>query len=273
MLDPVTSAALIKTGGSLVSGLLGRSGKTSWKDKWATFQNDQEMQEKALAQKFRLAKQYKIHPLTMLGANTPQISSPVYQSKSDNMGQNAVRALTQGASSYFTGKANQEIENLQLERARLENDLLRSQITSINRPAGVPQSSSLPQSLEPQTGKAQLREAQTPMGYKHGTQPFLTVGIDPETGKPFRVYNEDLGDNEVLQAATALGITMPDLIHGRYTQKQAQKLVPVIKKLRNAPKGSRKFDKKAAQYISDSKKRFRSAITAQKVYKSMKNWK
>ena len=134
-MDPLITSALISGGSNLIYGLLGGNKGPSWKDQWASFENQQEMEVKAFKQKMKLADFYKIHPLTMLGAQLPQVSSPVYSGGGgSNMGQNVVRSLAKGASDYFTGKANEKMNALALERAQLENDLLRSQISSINTP-------------------------------------------------------------------------------------------------------------------------------------------
>lgn len=119
---------------TVVNKVLGGGKGTSWKSKWASFENDQEMQQIAFANKMKLAKKHKIHPLTMLGSQLPQISSPVYQGGS-NTGQQIGEAISRGASAYFSGKATEKMNDLALERARLENELLRSQITSVNNPA------------------------------------------------------------------------------------------------------------------------------------------
>ena len=120
---------------SAASSLFGGSKGASWKDKWSAFKNDQKMQEKAFQQKMDLAKKHKIHPLTMLGAQVPQVSSPVYSGGSgSNMGQNIGNLISQGASQLYTGSIQSQMNDLALERAQLENDLLRSQISSINDP-------------------------------------------------------------------------------------------------------------------------------------------
>lgn len=132
-MDPMTTAALIKTGGTIISGLLG--GKKKRGPSPTDMIGYQSMADhQAFDDKMTLAAKYKIHPLTMLGVNTSgTFTAPVYEDRSDNMGQNIASAITKGASDYFTGKAAQEMEDLSLERARLENELLRTQITSVGR--------------------------------------------------------------------------------------------------------------------------------------------
>ena len=94
-----------------------------------------DLTRQSYAEKMRAAKKYGIHPLTMMGTGSIQPSAPVYSGGGSNMGQNIGEAISRGASQYLTGKESSELNALTLERAKLENDLLRSQITSINNPA------------------------------------------------------------------------------------------------------------------------------------------
>jgi hypothetical protein len=136
-MDPLIASSLISTGGSLVSGLLGGDDGPSAMEQINHNAYAQRLAlRKVTHEKMRLAKQYNIHPLTMLGTQAPQASSPVYHQK-ENMGQNVATALAKGASDYFTGKANQKMNDLAIERAQLENQLLKTQISSINNPAAT----------------------------------------------------------------------------------------------------------------------------------------
>ncbi len=131
-LSPLVASALISTAGGIASGLLGGDDGPGAREQ---INNNAKAQavafRKLTAQKMRSAKAHNIHPLVMLGAQAPQVSAPVYHHR-ENMGQNIAQAVAKGASSFFTAKANQEMSDLALERAKLENQLLRTQITSIN---------------------------------------------------------------------------------------------------------------------------------------------
>jgi len=158
-MDPMTTSALISTGGSLLGGLLGGGG-TSWN------KQRKQMQEQLSDQK---AYQYEIDterpswvvkgaqaagisPLVALGMQP--ISTPGVSIGSDtkpqidfqSMGQNLGRA----AEAYMSQdqRAKQAVvDQLALERAQLENDLLRSQISSVNnssRTPGMPGTQSIP---------------------------------------------------------------------------------------------------------------------------------
>jgi hypothetical protein len=132
------------------------------------------------------------------------------------MGQNLGRAVN----SVFQGAREKQLGELAVERAKLENDLLRSQISNINSQPGD----------APRPIQEGLQDAETPVGYAPGFHGLLKLGVDPETGKVVRVWNDDLGDNEVMQALTAFGVTLPDLISGRIGEPTARKLRTYIQK-------------------------------------------
>jgi hypothetical protein len=75
-----------------------------------------------------------LHPLTVIGMNPGAGISASYSGDPSSMGQNIGRAAAAGINGYHEAK----LEKLALERAQLENDLLRSQITNVNRQAGDP---------------------------------------------------------------------------------------------------------------------------------------
>jgi hypothetical protein len=81
------------------------------------------------------AKANKIHPLAAIGTSVGGASMPIYNNNESGQiidGQNLGRA----AASIFSGKRERQMQDLALERAHLENDLLRSQITSVNSQPG-----------------------------------------------------------------------------------------------------------------------------------------
>lgn len=169
--------------GSLIGGLGGGGGL----DRGAIFDQyklQQRHEVNMFHEKMNLAQKYKIHPLTMVGAQLPQASSPVYSGKDNSMGQNIAKSIGQGVSQAFTGKSLRTMNALQLERAQLENELLKTQITSINRPqAGELQSTNNVLTLPSE------QEAQNPNkpGYAAADRSPATktfdIGIDATTGK------------------------------------------------------------------------------------------
>ena len=157
--------------------------------------HQEEFTKRAFAQKMRLAKSYKIHPLAMLGAQLPQPTAPVYEGKSDNMGQNIAYAISKGASDYYTAKHTEKLDQLQLERAQLENDLLRSQIISINSPmrAGTAYSNDQKVLTLPDEN---IHRSNKDRG--------LTSGSDnpPPAGKKFTVGSTPFGDVHITLPAS-----------------------------------------------------------------------
>jgi hypothetical protein len=134
----------------------------------------------------RAGKKHKIHPLTLLGAGNVPISHPVYEQK-QNMGQNITNAVAQGTSAYFKGKEMDKLNQLTLERAQLENELLRSQITAISNPSNAGTAYSNDQRV--------LNIADENVHRKHN-ETGLTAGSEnpPPAGKRFTVGNTPYGE-------------------------------------------------------------------------------
>lgn len=121
--------------GSVVNGFLGRSAASEQADLQKQFAKN------AIQWKVQDSLKAGIHPLYGLGANTVNYS-PVSVGGPDmswlgDMGQEIDRArmATSGAETRGTTAA---LESLSLERAGLENDLLRAQIAKTNAQVGPP---------------------------------------------------------------------------------------------------------------------------------------
>lgn len=197
-MDPLVTSSLISTGGSLLGGLFG--GKKA--PKFQVQLNDSLTAQRMTANRawddvMHNAKKYKIHPLAALGANV-QASAPVFQAgggdTSPSMGQNIVNSLASGASQYFMGKANEEMNKLALERAGLENELLRSQITSINNPQTAGSAYSNDQRVLSSSQKVLNLPDENIARKKDETG--LTAGSEnpPPAGKRFTVGNTPYGE-------------------------------------------------------------------------------
>lgn len=221
--------------GSLAGKAFGDSGPGLTETLNINFKNWKKQIAHELPGRVNAAKKAGIHPLYALGMNStasqPQMvggdSNPMDYS---SMGQDIGRAVEAYASgSQRTAK---RLEALSLDRAELENQLLRSQIAR-NIQQGTP---SLADSADDVRYPAQ---AKMPMGYGD-TAPLLRLGRD-QKGNPVRVYNDDLGDNELLQAVTALGYSIPDWIHGNVTR-------PASSKLRNFFKAARSLGRQYNTY-------------------------
>ncbi len=74
-----------------------------------------------------------IHPLAGIGVPLTTGGVSTHSGgEENNMGQNLARA----AASAIQGRADKQLEELTIERAKLENDLLRSQLTTVTRQPG-----------------------------------------------------------------------------------------------------------------------------------------
>lgn len=145
------------------------------------------------------AKKHGIHPLVAMGVN-PGGSQPVYTSaKQDaaNMGQNLGRSANAAIQNAF---ADKEIQQLQKERAHLENELLRAQISEVNRQPGDPKSGVI---TDPDVlVKPSEQFAQNPLeGKQKGNKAF------------WQEYNLGYGQSIRLPAAEELSEAMEALGH------------------------------------------------------------
>lgn len=255
-MDPLVTSSLISTGGSLLGGLLGGGSKRpriseaiknaigykkhnstsiALLDQLGIREGSQEgqyvsaPQADAIAQHYALtgkmgsAKLNNIHPLTALGIQ-PSVSGitnsigSMDDSSSSRWG-DALNEAGQGISravAAYSSREEREMSKisakLQLENQELQNARLRSEIALMHSPGSPPG-----MSLAGSDSDARYpSQSHMPMGYGD-TAPLLRVGRD-RNGNPIRVYNDDLGDNEVLQAATAFGYSIPDWLHGNITR-------------------------------------------------------
>ncbi len=93
------------------------------------------------ASTMKAAEVNKIHPLVALGISPSSGGFSLSQDVSSGMGQNIGRAVR---SAFSGSRQEQELADLAVERAHLENDLLRSQISNINYQPGDPRVISKP---------------------------------------------------------------------------------------------------------------------------------
>ncbi|QXP44133.1 MAG: DNA pilot protein [Arizlama microvirus] len=133
-------AAALPAAASLVGGLISAK-------KAGDIQDSNVAQQNAFAQhgiqwKVADAKAAGINPLAALGAPTmsyspQQVGGPDVGTAISDMGQNLGRAVDASSTSEARS-SSKVVEALTLERAKLQNDLLRSQITQINRASNPP---------------------------------------------------------------------------------------------------------------------------------------
>lgn len=157
-MDPLVTSTLVSTGADLLGGLFGgKSSATKAYDMakeqaWIGVENQKYIDENRIGWLKKAAEQNQISPLVALGmqpVSGPTVSmGPVEKSGFDasSLGQNLGRA----AEAILTKdqRVQQKLmDGLALERASLENDLLRSQISNISKPTNPP----VPSSVKPMT--------------------------------------------------------------------------------------------------------------------------
>lgn len=193
--------AILGAAGSLASSLLGSSQAKSQQDMQLKFA------KKGIQWKVADATAAGLHPLAALGANTMSYQ-PIQVGAPDlgAMGQDVGRAIeaTQNGTERATGK----VGLLQLERAGLENDLLRTQIASENARLRAQLGPPMPTdggagNLIPGQGNSLIPSKVVP--------PQLTKGLN--LGKGFNVnpnfsdaqtIEDRYGDSEILSMLMAI---------------------------------------------------------------------
>lgn len=126
--------SIISAGASLLGGVLGNKSQESANDQNAALQR--EFAQNGISWKIEDGAKHGLHPLASIGAQGYQ-AAPSYIGDSSlgnsvaNLGQNIRRSID----STRTGsrrKAAAVADKLQLENMKLQNDLLRSQITKVH---------------------------------------------------------------------------------------------------------------------------------------------
>lgn len=127
--------ALIAAGGNIIGGILGESSKN--KDRALS----KEFAQQGIRWKVADAKAAGIHPLAALGAQTQTYSAPVGSGLAEGFagaGQDVSRAINATRTAdERVGAVNKTIQDLQIQKMGLENQMLASQIAKINQ-AGTP---------------------------------------------------------------------------------------------------------------------------------------
>lgn len=139
MVDPITTAALVKGGATIASSLIpslfgGKKKKPLTAEDQAHIQG--ELQKDQWHVNMAMSKKYGIHPLAALGIS-PTSSGVIPQSSYDTgdiSGQNLARAAGAAIKGFKAGA----LEKLALERAELQNDLLRAELTQMTNVGSQP---------------------------------------------------------------------------------------------------------------------------------------
>lgn len=171
------------------------------------------------------AKSLGIHPLAMLGMPTSGSPSMPFSSpegsKLDSFaagGADLSRALSAGMTT--TEKLQERLLLAQIQGQEIDNATRASILAKSQQPGNPPAGSTLNDRL--------MSMVHNRLGVADGVMPISRVGVDDE-GVPMRVYNDELGDNEVLMGVHALRYTFPDWIQGHVTRPAGRWLRDVFR--------------------------------------------
>lgn len=212
----------------LVGGLFGGKSSGAAKEsrhiQWDTYQMQKDLAYNGVARRVEDAKRAGVNPMVALGMNPYQggVASVVGdvgggESKFGALakaGADVSRAIAARGTAEERAAAK-TLAGLALEKAGLENDLLRSQIRTMEaQSAPAPVGSGNYEDVVMKDVRYPT-QSRMPMGYGD-TAPFWREGKD-RNGRPVRVYNDELGDNEVLQAVTS-PIAVMDMLRNHRRQ-------------------------------------------------------
>lgn len=242
-MHPLVTSALISGGSQILGGLFGgggnsnkRASRLAVEAEMRALQNQETLDKNRFSWITEGAQKAGIHPLAAMGMQPVSLSpTPVFGDSGGSdkfgaiadMGQGISRAVTAWTSKEERQMAAQSAA-LQLENQQLQNDRLRSEISLMNT-GGTPGITAGPH-MPGQGDGRYLPQELLPLGYGDDA-PFLRMGIDSK-GNRLRVYNDELGDNEILQAMTSLGYTIPDWLHGNVTKPIARRVRGARQKIR-----------------------------------------
>lgn len=179
--------------GSVVSGLFGKSAAEE------QAQLQKQFAKNAIQWKVEDAKKAGVHPLYALGANTVSYS-PVQTGGLDmswlsDMGQEIDRSRM-ATSEAPTRKLADAMASLGLEKAGLENDLLRAEIAKTRAQVGPAMPSVAPRAgLVPEEVNPPQRTAGVNIGTGVKSNPYFTDG---------QTLADRYGDSEILGMASAI---------------------------------------------------------------------
>lgn len=246
-------SGLMSAGGSLLSGVSGLFGRGSGQNNKAMWSQLNAMKEVEEDRAYNLPaimaagwKKAGIHPLAGMGINLgsgPSFSvggggSDSPAAMMDSMGQGITRAA-----SAFSTREQKLMESvsagLAIENQQLQNDRLRAEIqqmTAVGSPPARPNLDATGSAVGTTLSETLSNTPVNKLGLADGIQQLMRVAVDPHSGEPVRVLNQDVSDSEVLQALTAALYTVPDLIRGSFTKPAARKLRGYVKPYSRKPK-------------------------------------
>lgn len=186
-MDPMTAAVVGSQIIGGVSSLFGGGGYSS-KDHNRSIRAQYRLSREDLPLRVEAYKDAGIHPLYGMGGGAfqPQVSAPP-QGSEPSMGErlaDASQNISRAASAFTTREQRAQAavrDGLALERMQLENDLLRSQITSVNR-TNIP---ALPADISPSAVPGQGD------AFEGGSIPDVGLGRS-QSGNKVLVPSEDM---------------------------------------------------------------------------------
>lgn len=137
-MNPIIGGAIISTTGEIIGGGMSASAQREQMEK--NIQLQREFAQNGIRWKVEDARRAGIHPLYALGANTTSFSPVTVGDTSmgsafANIGQNLGRAIS---ATRTADEREEAMADLALERAKLENELLLSQIATTNASMNPP---------------------------------------------------------------------------------------------------------------------------------------
>nr|QJB19662.1 MAG: DNA pilot protein [Microvirus sp.] len=237
-MDPMVTSSLISAGTNLLGGLFG--GKKKQPDPLTQFREMQgEANRYALdyTTKYPSAAAYGfkeagIHPIYGFGSGAAMGSMPGISTSGGNTDTdsfNTMQSVGQGLSrvahAYLSREEREATKTaaaLTLENQKLQNDRLKAEIALMTQP-GSPPGLSYGSAIPGQPDSRYPMRDKLPLGVDSAA-PLWKLARD-QKGNPMRVYNStELGDSEFLQTLGAIGVTLPDWIHGNIGKPAADKL-------------------------------------------------
>lgn len=242
-MDPVVLAAGIQTGGNILGSLMGGKSKAPAWQPWMkaavgpgnvkagvnTLTKVQAfMDDYLMGAKMKAAKKHGIHPLVALGIPPSAVGGEASIGGDVGASGQVAAELGQGigrAVEAYATKDEREVtsvlQRLAVERGQLENESLKSDI-ALKRAQLAPAmpNQAIPTLIAGQGDTRYPEQRRMPMGYGD-TAPMLRMGRD-DKGNVIRTWNDDLGDNEIMQALSALAFSVPDWIHGNIGRPAAR---------------------------------------------------
>lgn len=212
--------------GGIASAFLGRN------DAKRQEANQREFAQNGIRWKVEDAKRAGIHPLYALGANTTSYSPVSVGTDLGSVGQNIGRAMdATRTGSERINAYTKTVQELQLKRMGLENELLASQIANVRQSGGNPPFPGDPYMLEgqPSSGPAKnvgVMGQETAAVPETGFSMKMIDGVRTYIPIPAQEFKDRTEDNWFHEVAHALRNNFIPSINAKYRDPPKIKLAP-----------------------------------------------